>query len=177
MRTLRMFFGVVVAVALIGVSAAFAEIKFSVEEIPFPVSTDDGSISLPDVVFCKLGPTGGGEEAQDGCLMSPTGAAPNTMLDLPMLAPLAAPARAEGYTSAQAAIAPISSLQSPTPYRERALRGLGGTSTGTGTTPSTPPAEDEPPPQIVVIPEPATLVIVGLGIGGAVVAQRRRQQV
>ena len=172
MRTLQILFGGFAAVALLGASVAVAEIRHeSIRAMPFSVSTEDGFITLPDVSFCSID-TMGGEEAQEGCMMIPGGPAPNLLMELPVVLPPAA--QTERYTSAQAAIAPVSSLQSSAPYNEPRPRRGTGTSTAMTTIPTVPPPDDPPP--IVVIPEPATLVIMGLGVGGAVVARRWREK-
>jgi len=177
MKALQIFFGMGVAVALLGASVAVAEIRHEsiMEPIRFSVSTEDGFITLPDITFCDIN-TFSGEEAQSTCLATPGGPAPDMLMELPAI-PSAVPAAR--YTSAQAAIAPVSLLRSPSPPRERPLRGGGGGGTGGGgggnppieIIPEPPPPEDPP----YVIPEPATLVIISLGIGGAVAARRWRK--
>jgi len=170
MKTLKIFFGVVVAVGLLGSSVAMAEIRLeSMQRLMFSVSTDDGSITLPDFSFCDID-SFGGEEAQATCMMTPGGPAPNVLMDLPDI-PRTVPA--SGYTSAQAAIAPVSLLQSPSPPGEprggRGSEGGGGNGGGNGDDGVIVVPQDPPP---YAIPEPATLVIVGLGIAGVVAARR-----
>jgi len=184
MRALQMFFGAVAATALLGAGVVVAEIRYSIEPLKFSVSTEDGSITLPVLEFCNIDSTGG-EETQTPCMMAPGGPLPNLLMELPVM-PLVAPAQTAEYTSAQAAIAPISSLRSSAPYNERRLLGVGSSgvsSTGTASMMSTvqPPVIVMPeypsdPPPVVAIPEPATLVVVGLGIGGVVAARRWREK-
>ena len=174
MKALQIFFGMGVAVALLGASVAVAEIRHEsiMEPIRFSVSTEDGFITLPDITFCNIN-TFSGEEAQATCLATPGGPAPDILMELPAV-PAAVPVA--GYTSAQAAIAPVSLLQSPSPPGERRLRGGGGGGTGGDGSPPIeiiPEPPVEPPPY--VIPEPATLMIISLGIGGAVAARRWRK--
>ena len=195
MKALRVFFGIGAATALLGAGVAMAEIKNeSIKSLRFSVDIGDNSVSLPEFVFCDLDSMGG-EGAGDVCMMTPGGPSQNVLLELPVV-PLPSPASAEeSYTSARAAIAPVSLLQASTPPAEQPLRGYpSGTTDPSGPTdppgtvdpidPTDPPGPPVDPfvppvdptdPSPTVVPEPATLVIVGLGIGGAVVARRRRQ--
>jgi len=168
MRTLQILLGTIATTALVGAGVAVAEIRHSIESPKFSVSTEDGSITLPELKFCDVG-----EEAEP-CVMTPSGTAPSMLMELPVVPP-AVLAQTARYTSAQAAIAPISSLPSSTSYNEPRPRRT-RTPTTTSTVPIVPAPPDDPPQIEVTIPEPATLVVVGLGIGGAVAARRWRKE-
>ena len=183
MRTLQVFFGVIVGTAVLGASVVVAEIRHeSIQPVKLPVEIWDDSVSLPSIQFGTENV--GGEEAQGTCQMSPHSAMPTLLMELPV-PPINTPQRESGYTSAQAAIAPVSSLRSPAYGSDGYRRGGYGVPTTSTTTPSTPPEDgiiiipdpdpdpDDPPPYVV--PEPTTLAIIGLGIGGAVVVRRWRR--
>jgi len=176
MKTLQIFFGVGAAVALFA-SVAVAEIRNeSMQPLRFSVDTGDGSITLPDFIFCDVSSVGG-EESQATCMMTPGGNMPNTLLELPVV-PHPTPADAEDYTSAGEAIAPVAQINSPQPpaaYNPYNPRRPGSPAPNDDSV-EDPADQIDPPPTEVVTPEPATLVIVGLGIvGGAIIARRRRQ--
>jgi len=168
MKTLQVFFGLSVATALLGASVAMAEIRHeSLRPLMFSVDVGDASITLPEFSFCSINDQS--EEAQATCMMTPGGNMPDVLMELPVV-PIATPV-SEGYTSAQAAITPVSMLRTP-PYSEPRWP-----FTPPVTPPITPPDDpDDPPPPPPVVPEPATLVLIGLGIGGALVARRQRRK-
>jgi len=179
MKTLQIFFGIVVVV-LFGTNAAVADLRNeSLQSLKFKIDIGDASVTLPDCVFCDLSSVGG-EEANSTCMMTPNGAMPNTLLELPPVVPPTDPAAGD-YTSARAAIDPVSLLRAATPPAEQPLRDRSnpaGPPNPSGPTdpsdPSNPSGPTDPPPiVIVVVPEPATLVIVGIGIAGAAVVRRR----
>lgn len=178
MKMLQVFFGVGAVIALL-VGVAVAEIKNeSMKPLMFSVDVGDGSVTLPDFTFCNVGSTGD-EGAQATCMMTPGGNMPNSLLELPVT-PVPVAASAEDYTSAQVAIAPVAQLNSiqPPVYGPRRpwLSNPDDPSSPAGPADLTDPVIVDPAdPSPVVVPEPATLVIVGLGIGGAMIARRRRQ--
>jgi hypothetical protein len=166
MKTLQRFFGMSAAVALLGASVAMAEIRNdSIRGVPFSVSTADGTITLPDFTFDKIDGSGG-EEAQATCAMTPGGTMSGLMTELPILQPVTPTYR---DTIPDTVFAP-SGLPSQRPYNERPL-----SDRRNPPNPPTPP--DDPPPQIIVVtPEPATLVVVGLGLAGAAITRCRRRK-
>ena len=163
MKVLQKFFGICVAIALLGASFAAAEIRTeSVQPLKFSVSAGDDSITLPDLTFGNTD-SASGEEAQSTCAMTPGGPTPGGMLEMPIIPPVT-PARVEPVQNVAFSAGALPSQRS---YNERAFRGGSGGGGGGGG------GGDTPPPPIIVVPEPATLVIVGLGIAGMAVARRR----
>ena len=165
MRTLQVFFGVGTAVALLGVNVALADFEFRTLQEPVKFSptfdTVDGTVTMPTFVFD--GGNIGAEQAQDTCAMTPGGPSAGLMMDLPLLPPIV-----PTYTPAipSAPFAANNALPTTTPYEERRTysRGGGGGSRG---------GVGEDDPVIELVPEPTTLLIVGLGITGVAMARRR----
>jgi len=159
MKTIHILIGVGAIVALLGVNVAQADIKnTSAVQPDFVRDVGDGS-SLSPISF----DTANNNEAQTTCAMTPGGPSLSQFLTEP-IAPLQAAEQLTQYED----LSPISSQGSPSldpernvprvpPYRE-----------------FPPPPEGDDPPPNVPTPEPATMLIVGLGIGGAAVAARRR---
>ena len=158
MKKLQVFFLIGAAVALLGGSVAMAEIRNEgLKALTFPVSTADGSISLPDASFG--GGTGtGGEEAQATCMMTPGGTMPDLLFELPPLPPINRERTVDNYST------PIAAGVLPSQRRYDPRRPYN---------PRTPTIPEYPPPPEILVPEPATLVIVGLGITGMAVVRRK----
>jgi len=170
MKTLQMFFGVGVAVALLGVNVAMAEFRHvsldrGVEFTP-TFETADGTVTMPTFSFCdasKLGhPT---EDAQSTCAITPGGIAAGLLMELPVLPPAVAPR----HEVAQPLAYSPGTLPEQRPYNEPRLP----YSRPPAPMP-TPQSPDELPPiEGGEIPEPATLLIVGLGVAGVAMARRK----
>ena len=177
MKALKIFFGSSVAIVLLGGGLAMGDIRTdSIKPLMFSVSTEDGSVTMPDFSFCDVDSVNG-EEAQTTCMSNPGGSGQGLLMDLPVVPP-GTPERTERYTSAEAAIDPISPLRSPEIPNERRPRNPDGRNPGGGIVPEPEPEDpepEEPTPPPYVIPEPATLAIVGLGIGGLALVRRWRR--
>jgi len=156
MSVLQKFFGVGAAVALLGTSVAMAEIKTGFKPLEFEVRTADGSVTLPDFSFDKNN-GGGAEESQATCAMTPGGPSPGVMMELPIIPPVV-PDRIEPV---QDVTFSAGTLPSQRRFNEQSFRDYEN--------PTPPPEEKEIP----VVPEPATLVVIGLGVTGVAVACRR----
>jgi len=164
MKTLQKILGVGVAVALLGVSVVMADgmrPNSAKEPLRFQLDIGDSSVNLPDISFDALGSTDT-DEAQGTCAMTPGGRASNLMLALP---PITVSSPEQLTNAPRAALAPLGSFSPPrTDFRPQRSR-----------RPWT-PQRQIPPPPIILVPEPATLLIVGLGIGAvAIVRQRGRK--
>ena len=155
MSVLQKFFGVGAAVALLGASVAMAEIRTEFKPLEFKVSTADGSVTLPDFSFDKNS-GGEAEESQATCAMTPGGPSPGVMMELPIVPPVV-PDRIEPV---QDVTFSAGTLPSQRRFNEQRFR-----ETTTTTTRE----------EIIIteLPEPATLVIIGLGVTGVAVARRR----
>ena len=168
MKTLQIILGTGVAFALMGLNVAVADIRNISLSTPitFPLDLGDGTV-MPDISFDLMGGAGP-DTAQDTCMMTPGGPATNVLLDLPPIVPASNP----NYLSTpQATLEPVSSLNSPPPYYPPG-RGPGQ---GYPPGPTTPIDPTEPNPTSPVVPAPATLLIVGLGLAGVAVLCRRKR--
>ena len=153
MRTLQVFFGVSVVVALLGFNVVCGDVVNKSEQTPITFSLDigDGS-SMPEISFCAAG--GAGEDtAQTTCVMTPGGTAVDITWEEPWY-----PRFTEPLRSIPQILAPLSSLGTPPRYEPRR--------------PPYPPQPHPRPPRPVV-PEPTTLVLFGLGIGVATMTRWR----
>ena len=162
MKTLRVFLGTGTMIVLLGfVHVATADVRNdSIKPLEFSVDAGDGSVGMASI---KFDAGGAGEETQMTCAMTPGGPMPNLMPEQP----ITTPQEPEHLTSSPArALAPISSLQTPPPYNPPRYP---------PDTPDPPPEDpdDPPPPPPPLVPEPATLLLVGLGIAGVAVARKR----
>lgn len=160
MKTLKIFLSVGALVALLGLNVARADIKNeSAEQPTFPLDTGDGS-SLSPISFG----TATGNEAQTTCATTP--GSPSTNMLLPE--PVVLPQDVESFTQYED-MSPVSSpqeLKSFNPLTRQPRRWNF----------PPPPSNKEapPPPEEVATPEPATMLLIGLGIGGVTMATRRQ---
>ena len=169
MKTLQVFFGVGAVVVLLGANVAMAEIRFRSTERPVEFTpsfeTVDGTVTMPTLSFCNIDSLGG-PEAQQTCAMTPGGASAGLLTELPILPPTS-----PTYTTPMPSTAfSPGTIPGPSPYNETWTRYRNGGGGG-GEVPR------EPPDIEVEIPEPATLLMVGLGITGVAVARRRGRKV
>jgi len=155
MKTLQIIVGVSIAMILLGLNVALADMKNDSSRVPLTFSLDfgDSSVIMPDLSFDTV--VGNSEQAQATCAMTPGGGASGLLLQIPMI-PLVHN-QPVGYSHASALSSPPPLYSPPTKRHDRSPRRPTTTTTTTTT----------------VVPEPATLVIVGLGIGIAAVARRR----
>ena len=161
MKTLQKFLGVGVAVALLGLNVVMADVMKpdSVKKpMQFSLDIGDSSFDLPDISFDAMSGVDG-EEAQQTCAMTPGGVA-SMILELP---PITMPRPEQWNNASRVALAPLGTLPSPPNDSPSRRRQPPRRST---TTPTPPP---------ILVPEPATLVIVGLGIGAVAIARRREE--
>ena len=162
MKTLQRFFGIGVAVALLGLNVVMADVKTestsAAASLKFSLDIGDGSVNLPDISFDESG----SEQAQATCATTPGGTARNLVLAQP---PITVP-NSERLTNApRTALASLAPLAPPQDDDRNSRRRR-------YPPPDDPPPPPPPPPPT---PEPATLLLVGLGIGAvAVVRQRGR---
>ena len=162
MKAIQIILGAGVVVALIGLNVAFADVISQRAPIEFDRDVGEG-IEMRPISFDFMGGVGEEETQHGGCMMTPGGQEPAGALPLPP--PVIIPTAVHGYGEVQSTLAPLNSFNTPPGIpREGRPRNP--------RTPDDPPRT--PPDEPFVIPEPATLVIVGLGLVG-VAAMRRRQ--
>ena len=176
MRTLQLFCGMCVATALLGASVVVAGITNELKPLEFSVSTEDGSVNLPDVRFDSVGSSGGGG-ALGTCMMTPGETMPIMLLELPTPRH-ATPERVTGVSDP--GFSPVSWSSTPSasynPYNPNNLYIPNSPNNpGVSNLPEQPPTGSEQLP-VVVVPEPATLLIVALGIAGVTIVRRLRQE-
>jgi len=172
MKTLLMIFGVCVGVVILGLNVATADMRNESANIPLKFSLDiDDTVIVPDLTFDTLGNVGS-EAAQATCAATPGGTLPSGLLLESPVVPQWYSNRPEDYSRnmSPSMLAPLGSLAPPPSYRQN------GRSSGSPNRYSPPNVVNpEVPPEHPTneVPEPATWVIVGIGIGVAAVARRR----
>jgi hypothetical protein len=170
MKTLQILLGVGAMIALLGMNIATADFtnESASKGLTFSMNTEDGSVDMPNVNFDD---GAGTDESQTTCAMTPGGTMPNLLPPEPEL-PQLPPEQLDGYNRPQDTLAPINSLQTPPPsYSPTGLPNYpfpttDGDVIGGGT-------PEEPKLPESAVPEPATLALLGLGLGAVVAARRR----
>ena len=164
MRTLLTFLGAGTMIALLGwVQVAIADVRNdSIKPLEFTIGAGDGSVDMPSI---KFDTDGTGEEAQRTCAMTP--GMPDLLLEQPVTTSQE-PEHLAGYQTSSPAVtlAPISSLQTPPPYSSARRWYPDDPEVPVITT-------DEPGTSPPLVPEPATVLLIGIGIAGVAVARRR----
>jgi hypothetical protein len=166
MKTLRIIFGVGLTMIPLELTATLADMKYESSRVPltFPLDIGDSSVIMADLTFDTLDGVGG-EEAQATCAMTPGGAATGLLMQTPVI-PLVNNRPANyTYNSPQVSQSPLDSLPPTTSYNPSSNRRR--------SIPHNTSIRSVPEKRETDTPEPATLLIVGLGISAAVVARRR----
>ena len=166
MKMLQMFFGLGATVALLGANVAIAEIRSGVDPLTFSVGTGGTSASM-SVSFSDAGGFGS-EEAHGTCTMTPGGNMPNVILELPVVTSIYAKDSVYGTARVVDTLDTDNVFRSTPPLYTPNRRYLPPPDDGQSST--------DPPDgsSTSVVPEPATLLIVGLGIGAVAAMCRRR---
>ena len=159
MKTIQIILGAgVVAALVVGLNVAFADVISQRAPIEFDRDVGEG-IEMPAISFDFMGGVGE-EEVHGGCMMTPGGQESSAVLPLPP--PVIVPTAVHNYGAVEATLAPLNSFNTPPriPYERPPRR---------------PPDDPRPVVPDTVVPAPATLVIVGIGLAG--IAAMRRWQV
>lgn len=168
MKTLQMLLGVGAMITLLGLNVAMADIRNeSAKPLMFSVDAGDGSVNMPELSFDSIG-SGNGEEAQTTCAMTPGDNMPNILPEEPVI-PTPDPEHLTRYDTPETTplASSINPFESSSPYNNRQQRPPYLPTDPSGESQTTNPQSPD------VVPEPTTLVIVGLGLVGAAAARRR----
>ena len=168
MKTLRRFFVLGAVLALVGLNTMLADGAGAANPLTFRLDTGYPSVNLPEISFDSAG-SPSGEETQSTCAMTPGGNMPNLIPNQPVVPPTNP---GDPDSERNAARSPETTLDpnltDPVPVQHEHKRywAISG-----GSQPL--PEGDDGDVPSPAVPEPATLVIVGLGIGAAAIARRR----
>jgi len=160
MKTLQLFLSVGALIALLGLNVVLADVQSNSAKGPeFPLEAGDGS-SMSSINF----DTTSNNTAQTTCATTPGGPSLNPLMEMPIV-----PVQDTEQLTQYDDLSPLGSKDSK-------RDGLPGRNTPIGRQPGwripTGSSGDDPPPPST--PEPATMLLIGLGIGGAAVVARRR---